>query len=54
MNDETLKLESNGELPQFKPVVLDPYDIIVLPPYSMAFIVLRGINLAACATYSNS
>lgn len=46
---ETLKLRPNGDLPPFRPVILDPINPIILPPYSMVFMIIHGINVPACS-----
>lgn len=50
MNGEILKLRPDGELPPFRPAVLDLKDPVILPPYSMVFIVVHGIEVPACLT----
>ncbi|XP_017889538.1 heparanase-like isoform X2 [Ceratina calcarata] len=48
MNGRTLKLQPNGRLPPFRPVILEPSNLIILPPYSMVFIVIHGAKIPAC------
>lgn len=48
MNGKILKLQPNGKLPPFRPVILEPSDLITLLPYSMVFIVLHGAKVPAC------
>lgn len=50
MNGEVLKLRSNGDLPPFRPKILDSTDPIILSPYSMVFMVIHGIQVPACST----
>ncbi|XP_032688357.1 heparanase-like isoform X2 [Odontomachus brunneus] len=50
LNDEILKLRPNGNLPQFRPRILEPTNPIILPPYSMVFMVIHGIEVPACST----
>ncbi|KAH0947164.1 hypothetical protein HN011_010484 [Eciton burchellii] len=49
MNGEVLKLQENGDLPPFRPIILDVMEPILLPPYSMAFIIIHGFEVAACS-----
>ncbi|KAK0097774.1 hypothetical protein PV326_013813 [Microctonus aethiopoides] len=49
LNGDILALNPDGSLPPFKPIIIDPAYIIVLPPFSMAFIILHGANAQACA-----
>ncbi|XP_011341385.2 heparanase isoform X2 [Ooceraea biroi] len=49
VNGEVLKLRPNGDLPPFRPRILDPTDPIILPPYSMAFMVIHGLEVPACS-----
>ncbi|XP_018393336.1 PREDICTED: heparanase-like [Cyphomyrmex costatus] len=46
---EALKLQPNGDLPPFRPVILDPTYPIVLPPYSIVFMIIHGIDVPACS-----
>lgn len=46
---EALKLRPNGDLPPFRPVILDITNSIFLPPYSMVFIIIHGIDVPACS-----
>lgn len=46
---EALKLRPNGALPPFRPVILDPANPVYLPPYSMVFMIIHGINVPACS-----
>lgn len=46
---ETLKLRPNGDLPPFRPVILDPINPVILPPYSIVFMIIHGINVPACS-----
>ncbi|XP_076166182.1 heparanase [Ptiloglossa arizonensis] len=48
MNEIILKLQPNGDLPPFVPIILDPIQMITLPPYSMVFIVIHGAGVPAC------
>ncbi|XP_043601188.1 heparanase-like [Bombus pyrosoma] len=50
INGELLKLESNGNLPPFRPIVLEPTEQISLPPYSMIFIIIHNAKVPACYT----
>lgn len=50
INGELLKLESNGNLPPFRPIVLEPTEQITLPPYSMIFIIIHNAKVPACYT----
>ncbi|XP_011155752.1 heparanase isoform X1 [Solenopsis invicta] len=46
---EALKLRSNGDLPPFRPVILDTTVPVLLPPYSMVFMILHGLDVPACS-----
>lgn len=46
---EALKLQPNGDLPPFRPVILDSANPVLLPPYSMAFMIIHGTNVSACS-----
>ncbi|XP_054001541.1 heparanase-like [Hylaeus anthracinus] len=48
MNGKILKLEPDGSLPPFWPIILEPTQVITLPPYSMVFIVIHGVKVPAC------
>ncbi|XP_015112994.1 heparanase [Diachasma alloeum] len=48
LNGDILKLKPDGSLPPFTPVIIDPSQIITLPPLSMAFIVAHGADIRAC------
>lgn len=48
INGEILKLQSNGNLPSFQPIVFEPTQRITLPPYSMIFIVIHGAKVPVC------
>lgn len=48
MNGKILKLQPNGDLPPFWPIISEPTKAITLPPYSMVFIVIHGANVSAC------
>ncbi|KAK1125195.1 hypothetical protein K0M31_006535 [Melipona bicolor] len=48
LNEEILKLQSNGNLPSFQPIVFEPTQQITLPPYSMVFIVIHGAKVPVC------
>ncbi|XP_063988743.1 heparanase-like [Diachasmimorpha longicaudata] len=48
LNGDVLKLKPDGSLPPFTPVIIDPTQIITLPPLSMAFIVTHGADIRAC------
>ncbi|XP_076240617.1 heparanase [Calliopsis andreniformis] len=48
MNENILKLQPNGDLPPFLPIILEPTQVITLPPYSMVFIVIHGVDVPAC------
>ncbi|XP_057339841.1 heparanase-like [Microplitis mediator] len=50
LNGEILKLNSDGSLPAFKPVIVDSSQVITLPPFSMAFIIMHGVEHRACET----
>ncbi|XP_033209706.1 heparanase-like isoform X2 [Belonocnema kinseyi] len=50
MNGEELNLLPNGDLPPFKPVILEAGRLITLPGYSMVFTVMHGVNISACST----
>lgn len=49
MNGKILKLQANGDLPPFRPVILEPGQMITLPPYSMVFMVIHGAEAPACS-----
>ncbi|XP_011298477.1 heparanase [Fopius arisanus] len=49
LNGGILKLKPDGSLPPFTPVIIDPSQIITLPPLSMAFIVIHGAEIPACS-----
>ncbi|XP_028049551.1 heparanase [Monomorium pharaonis] len=51
LNNETeaLKLRPNGDLPPFRPVILDSNPVF-LPPYSMVFLIIHGLDVPACST----
>lgn len=46
---EALKLLPNGDLPPFRPVIVDPANPVFLPPYSMVFMIIHGIDVSACS-----
>ncbi|XP_029166615.1 heparanase-like [Nylanderia fulva] len=48
LNSEVLKLQPNGNLPPFRPIILDPTDPVILSPYSMVFIIIHGIDIPVC------
>ncbi|XP_076631282.1 heparanase isoform X1 [Colletes latitarsis] len=48
MNGKVLKLQPNENLPPFGPIILEPTQVIPLPPYSMVFIVIHGAEVPAC------
>ncbi|KAI4479544.1 hypothetical protein M0804_010941 [Polistes exclamans] len=48
LNGEILKLESDGKLPPFKPIILNPTQFITLPPFSIVFMVIHDIDAPAC------
>lgn len=50
MNGEELNLLPNGDLPPFKPIILEAGRLITLPGYSMVFIVMHGVDIFACST----
>ncbi|XP_026301238.1 heparanase isoform X2 [Apis mellifera] len=50
INGEVLKLQSNGSLPLFQPIILESTQLITLPSYSMIFIVIHGAYVPACHT----
>ncbi|XP_031842931.1 heparanase [Nomia melanderi] len=50
MNGKILELQPNGNLPSFWPMILEPTQVIILPPYSMVFMVIHGAEVAACKT----
>ncbi|XP_015439396.1 PREDICTED: heparanase-like [Dufourea novaeangliae] len=50
MNGKILKLQPNGDLPPFRPVILEPTQVITLPPYSMVFMIIHGAEVPACNT----
>ncbi|XP_078053215.1 heparanase [Augochlora pura] len=50
MNGKTLKLQPDGSLPPFSPVILESTESIELPPYSMVYMVLHGAEVPACRT----
>ncbi|XP_076301398.1 heparanase [Lasioglossum baleicum] len=50
MNGKTLKLQPDGNLPSFWPVILEPTEKITLPPYSMVFVVIHGVEIPECKT----
>ncbi|GAB1860011.1 Heparanase [Camponotus japonicus] len=48
LNGQVLKLRSNGDLPPFQSIILDPMDPVILPPYSMVFMIVHGIDIPVC------
>lgn len=48
LNSKVLKLRPNGDLPPFQSIILDPTDPVILPPYSMVFMIIHGIDIPAC------
>ncbi|XP_034949969.1 heparanase-like [Chelonus insularis] len=50
LNGEILKLRADGSLPPFKAIIVDSTQLITLPPYSMAFIMLHGVEVEACGS----
>ncbi|XP_017791859.1 PREDICTED: heparanase-like [Habropoda laboriosa] len=48
LNGKILQLLPNGNLPPFQPIVLEPTQLITLPPYSMVFIVVHGAKVPVC------
>jgi len=48
MNGNILKLKADGSLPPFKPVISDLSQAVILPPYSMVFAVIHGLDVRAC------
>ncbi|KAL6262659.1 hypothetical protein P5V15_005452 [Pogonomyrmex californicus] len=52
LNDESepLRLQPNGDLPPFRPVILDPMNPVFLPPYSMVFMIIHGVEVPVCLT----
>ncbi|KAL0110823.1 hypothetical protein PUN28_014045 [Cardiocondyla obscurior] len=50
LNDEIepLKLRPNGDLPPFKPIILDPAYAVQVPPYSMVFMIIQNIDIPDC------
>ncbi|KAL2730846.1 heparanase-like [Vespula squamosa] len=47
MNGEILKLQNDGKLPPFHPIIVNPTQIIILPPFSMVFMVIHGVHAPA-------
>lgn len=50
MNGEILKLQMDGTLPPFHPIILNLSQIITLPPLSMVFMVIHGAYTPACTS----
>ncbi|KAF7993018.1 hypothetical protein HCN44_005799 [Aphidius gifuensis] len=48
LNGEKLKLNSDGSLPPFNPVIIKPTQMINIPPLSIAFIVIHGADIPSC------
>lgn len=48
MNGEILKLQNDGKLPPFHPIIVNPTQIIILPPFSMVFMVIHGVHAPTC------
>nr|XP_034193899.1 heparanase-like [Osmia lignaria]XP_034193900.1 heparanase-like [Osmia lignaria] len=48
MNGKILQLQPNGNLPPFRPIILELAQAITLPPYSMVFIVIHDTKFSAC------
>jgi len=49
LNGGVLKLRPNGDLPPFRPMILDSMIPVFLPPYSMVFMIIHGIDVPACS-----
>lgn len=49
VNGKLLELQPDGSLPPFEPEINDPYTPIILPPYSMVFIIIYGVDVPACS-----
>ncbi|KAL6446435.1 hypothetical protein ACFW04_001186 [Cataglyphis niger] len=48
LNGEVLKLQPNGDLPPFQSIILDPMHPVILPSYSMVFMIIHGIDIPVC------
>ncbi|XP_026464361.1 heparanase-like [Ctenocephalides felis] len=48
LNGMILKLTEDGNLPEFKPILLDSRHPIYIPKYSIAFWVFHGVDFPAC------
>lgn len=48
LNGEVLNLQPNGHLPPFRSKTLDPTDPVILPPYSMVFIIIHYLDIPVC------
>ncbi|XP_076395174.1 heparanase-like [Megachile rotundata] len=48
LNGKILRLQPNGNLPSFEPVILNFTQPILLPSYSMVFIVIHDTKIPAC------
>ena len=50
MNGKILKLQNNGSLPVFNPKIITTNQPILLPPYSMVFLLISGMEVQPCLT----
>ncbi|OXU26819.1 hypothetical protein TSAR_005050 [Trichomalopsis sarcophagae] len=48
LNNQILKLQDDGKLPKFKPKEINENEPIILPPYSMIFLVINNAKISAC------
>ncbi|KAK2575304.1 hypothetical protein KPH14_008153 [Odynerus spinipes] len=48
MNGQILKLQPDGKLPSFHPIIFNLSQVINLPPLSMVFMVIHGVHTPAC------
>lgn len=48
LNDVPLELTKEGNLPPFKPTLLDSRHPIYIPKYSIVFWVFHGVDFPAC------
>lgn len=49
VNGKVLELQPDGSLPPFEPEIKSPYTPIILPPYSMVFMIIYGVDVPACS-----
>ncbi|XP_031371761.1 heparanase-like protein 3 [Punica granatum] len=48
LNGRILNVDSSGNFPELKPMILNQSDVVTIAPYSIVFVRFPGINITAC------